>query len=180
MSHPGRPLETDAPEPMVKICVPIVGCHGGGAFKQPPGHSPGSPNSRPTALPQSLLEVAAGVPSHPELKLAGVVIANWSHERVFCWTFVGQQCCHNMSLDDTHDLNPGGKTCFRAVFSHSWIGFLNRASQVRILPGPHQKDVLGLMTLVVSIAMRLISIACTRKTIKDSETRSEYRKALLL
>ena len=43
-----------------------------------------------------------------------------------------------MSLDDTHYLNPGGKTHFRAVFSHSWIGFLNRASPVRILPGPHQ------------------------------------------
>ena len=115
---------------MVKICVQIVGCHGGGASKQPPGHSPGSPNCRPTALPQSLLEVAAGVPSHRQQNLAGVVIANWSHEWVPCWTFVGQQCCHDMSLDDTHYLNPGGKTSFRAVFSHSWIDFLNRASQV--------------------------------------------------
>ena len=46
-----------------------------------------------------------------------------------------------MSLDDTHDLNPGGKPFLRTVFSHSWIGFLNRASQVRILPGPHQECV---------------------------------------
>ena len=41
-----------------------------------------------------------------------------------------------MSLGDTRYLNPGGKTSFRAVFPHSWIGFLNRVSQVRILPGP--------------------------------------------
>ena len=81
------------------------------------------------------------MPSHRQLKLAGVVIANWSHAWVPCWTFVGQQCCHDMSLDDTHYLNPGGKTYFRAVFPHSWIGFLNRASQVRILPGPHHERV---------------------------------------
>ena len=123
----------------MKICVQAVGRHSGRASKQPPGHSPGNPNSRPTALPQLLLEEAAGVPTQRQLKLAEVVITNWSHEQVPCWTFVGQQCCHNMSLDDTHYLTPGGKTFLRAVFPHPWIGFLNRASQVRILPGPHQE-----------------------------------------
>ena len=108
------------------------------AFNQPPGRGPGSPISRPTALPYSSPEDAPGVPSHRQLKLTGVVLANWSHERVPCGTFVGQQCCHNMSLDDTRYLNPGGKTSFRAVFSHSWIGFLNRASQVRIQPRPSE------------------------------------------
>ena len=46
-----------------------------------------------------------------------------------------------MSPDDTHYLNPGGKPFLRTVISHSWIGFLNRASQVRILPGPHHERV---------------------------------------
>ena len=34
---------------MVKICTQVVGCHGGGASKQPPGHSPGSPNKSESA-----------------------------------------------------------------------------------------------------------------------------------
>ena len=44
----------------------------------------------------------------------------------------------------------------------------------------HIARALGLMTVVTSMALRLISILCTRKMITDGEARGEHRKALFL